>query len=559
MDGWKQRIRYAAVTTALVVTTYAVVYQWSMAVFEGESVTLLQSAQVVMEAITTSGFGGHAPWSHPVLNLIVLLMNLTGVLLVFLAVPVFVVPLFREVFQTHPPIETGQTNHVIICRHTPRGDALAKVLADHDREYVFIEPDRETAISLHEAGVNVIAGDPESARTLERANLEAAAGVVADAADDTNASIALTVREMRPDVRVVTLVEDPSLADYHRLAGADAVLSPRQLIGRSLARQVPTVTTTLIDDEVDIGADVEFAEVNVIPHGPLAGREIRESRLREEYGYDAVGVWTGQQFNSPVDTSLTLRPGMRLLVAGPPERLEALRDSLDSTVHPFSTRSVLVAGYGRAGQSAASMLSGTGMSVTVLDRERLDAVDVVGDVRDVDTLKSAGVEDATAAIITVNDDTTAVFATLIMRELNPNLYLIVRANRVDSKTKLARAGADHVQSLAAISGQMMAETLLDDVQDLLPGAQVRIVHRPVGQLAGHTLAEADVREVTGATVLAVTRADTLYTNPDPHAFHLTAGDKVLIAGTEVSVQQFESRYLSDEDLSGTAPPISAPS
>ena len=45
--------------------TYAFVYQWGMAVYEDQSVMYIQALQVVIEAITTAGFGSHAPWSSP--------------------------------------------------------------------------------------------------------------------------------------------------------------------------------------------------------------------------------------------------------------------------------------------------------------------------------------------------------------------------------------------------------------------------------------------------------------------------------------------------------------
>lgn len=121
MDSWKRRIAYALATVTTVVLVYAAGYQWAMAAFEHESVSYLQSVQVVVESITTAGFGGHAPWASTVMNVFVLGMNLTGVVFVFLAVPVFLVPLFREVLRTHPPSSTAKSDHIIVCNHSPRG------------------------------------------------------------------------------------------------------------------------------------------------------------------------------------------------------------------------------------------------------------------------------------------------------------------------------------------------------------------------------------------------------------------------------------------------------
>lgn len=542
MNIWQRRITYSVALATAIVLLYALGYRWAMSAFEHESVSYVQAVQVVVESITTAGFGGHAPWSSQVMNLYVLAMNLTGVLFVFLAVPVFIVPLFREVLKTHPPSATQQSGHIIVCTYTPRGDAFIDELTSRGRNYVIIEPDREVATELHEVGYNVIMGDPESTHVLERANISAAAGVIADAEDDTNASIALSVREVNAEVRVVTLVEDPSLREYHQLAGADAVLSPRQLLGDSLARQVPTVMKTAVDEGVEIGSHVELIELKIDPGSTFCGQSVQEAKLREHFQVDAIGVWEGGAFTSPVPPDLVLDAGMRLLVAGSPSRIQALQREAASNIRRFTERAVVIAGFGRAGEAAAATLTPTSSRVVILDREAKASVDVVGDVRDPKVLQEAGIRNATAAIVTVDDDTTAIFATLIMRELNPTLYIIVRANREEDEQKLYRAGADYVQSLATVSGRMMASTILEDEEVLTFEAQIEIVKLPVGRLAGQTLAAAAVRNRSGVTVLAAVRDEDTITDLDPQSFRFAEDDDVVIAGTSESVRRFEAQF-----------------
>lgn len=544
MNIWQRRGAYAVLTVAAVVLLYAAGYQWGMAVFEREDVSYIQAVQVVVESITTAGFGGHAPWSSGFMNAYVLTMNLTGVLFVFLAVPVFVVPLFREVFKTHPPMAIEASDHIILCTYTPRGEALIAELTSRGCDYVIIEPDRDAAEALHEAGYSVIPGDPESTSVLRAASLTTAAGVIADAADDTNASIALSVRELNPDVRVITLVKNPDLAPYHRFAGADAVLSPRQLLGANLARQVPTAMKTIVNEGVELGEQIELVELKIEPESPYCHRPLRDARLRERFNVNVIGLWKEGGFSSPATGSEELEAGMRLLIAGEPAHIQSLRDAATSTVQRFPRRSVLIAGYGRAGKEAATTLGRTRTKVVVLDRQDKEPVDVVGDVRDPDTLSEAGIEAAAAAIISVDDDTTAIFATLVMRELNPDLYIIVRANKEESEKKLYRAGADYVQSLATVSGRMMASTILEDEQVFAFEAQVEIVQLPAGDLAGQTLAEAAVRSETGTVVLAVVRGDDILTDLDAQAFRLAEDDAVVVAGTSKSIRSFEATFLS---------------
>ena len=543
MNLWTRRFLYAIATVLAVILLYAVAYQWGMRTFEEEAISYVQALQVVVEAITTAGFGGHAPWESEVLNGMVLAMNLTGVLFVFLAVPVFLVPLFREVVRSHPPSSTEASGHIILCTRTARGDAFIDELTARNQRYVVIEPDRTEARTLYDAGYEVMVGDPESVDVLKKANIAEAVAVVADAEDDTNASIALSVREIDPDIHVVTLVEDPALATYHRLAGADEVLSPRQLVGESLARQVPSLMRTSIAEEVPIGGEIELLELKVEPDGELCGQTVRDLSARRGYGTDVVGAWRDGQFTSPLPDAFVLEAGVRLLVAGPPERIQALQDEAARTLGYVPPRSVLLAGYGRAGEAAASVLAKTSASVTVLDQEPGEAIDVVGDVRDPEALMKADVKDATAAILTVDDDTTAIFATLVMRDLNPNLYIIVRANKESDEPKLYRAGADYVQSLATVSGRMLASTLLEDEEVLTFEQQIEIVKLPAGRLAGTTLAEANVQSETGAVVLAVHRDDETQVDVDPSRFEIAEDDALVIAGTSESIRRFEAQYL----------------
>jgi K+/H+ antiporter YhaU regulatory subunit KhtT len=101
-----------------------------------------------------------------------------------------------------------------------------------------------------------------------------------------------------------------------------------------------------------------------------------------------------------------------------------------------------------------------------------------------------------------------------------------------------------VQSLATVSGRMMASTILKDEQVFTFEAQIEIVKLPVGNLVGQTLAEAEVRSETGTVVLAVVRGDDMITELDPDAFRFIEDDAVVIAGTSESVRNFEAAFLN---------------
>ena len=164
----------------------------------------------------------------------------------------------------------------------------------------------------------MVHGDPEDVETLEAANTSEARALVADADDETNASVVLSAREVAEELHVVSLVEDESVEDYRRYAGADEVLSPRRILGAK-------ATTTVADelgDGVEIGEDFQPAELLVHHGSPLAGRTVVDCRIGERTGANIIGAWVDGDFESPPAPERVLDEHTVLLVAGRESQLE---------------------------------------------------------------------------------------------------------------------------------------------------------------------------------------------------------------------------------------------
>jgi Trk K+ transport system NAD-binding subunit len=538
-----RRVTYYLIAVVVTTVAFTAVYNTGMAVWEDRPQSVYHSLEVVIQSFTTTGYGEDAPWQTPQMHLVAIAMQFAGIGLILTAVDVFAVPLLRDaVTPTAPRSVSDVDGHVVICAHTPRTDALVTELDARGRESVVVEPDADTALDLHEAGYRVVHGDPESTDTLADAGIASAIAVVADAGDDTNASIALSAHDASPDVRVVTLVEDAELARYHRAAGVDDVLSPRQLLGESLAREVPTAVTGDVEAGVGLGEDFQLVELTVSGDSDLCQHTFADAGLRRRFGVDVIGAWTGGDFETPVDPADTLAGGTRLLVAGESHQVDALRDAMGSDVQEFASQSIILAGYGDSGQAAYNGFAPTSSGVTVLDVQDKDNVDVVGDARDPATLEAAGIQEASALVLTVADDTTATLTTLIAREINPEIQIVVRANQEDNVQKLHRAGADYVQSLTAVSGRMLASTVFEDKEALVYDKRVSIVRLPADGLAGSTLVEAEVRTVTGCTVVAVVRDGETIVEFDPSGFTFRTDDEVIAAGTDEAITRFEQEF-----------------
>jgi Trk K+ transport system NAD-binding subunit len=535
MNTWQRRTAYSLVALLVLVLLYTVVYQAGMAAFEtppGEPApTYLHALQVVVETFTTTGFGSDAPWNTPQMNLLVVLMDLTGVALIFLALPVLVFPMLEETLSTSPPVEADLTDHVVVCTYTPRADPLISELDSWEVPHVVVEPDRERAIDLHEEGYEVVHADPESVEGLRRVDVSEARAVVADVSDTVDASIVLAAREVDDDVSVYSLVEAQPHVTYHRLAGADSVFTPRSLLARSLAGKVTTAVSADLGGAVDLDGGFEIAELPIRRESALDGETLATSGIRERTGANVIGAWRGGNFVTPPDPETPCEPGTVLLVTGHPDQIEALNALTQSRAHSHDHDSVLIVGHGEVGGTVADSLAEAGVEHTVLDRVEEEGVDVVGDGTEAEALSRAGVEDADTVVLALPDDTDSVFAALVVRDLNPEAQVLARAQDDENVAKMYRAGADYVLALSTVSGRMLASAILDEESVVSFDKQVEVVRTTASRLRGQTLAEADVRNRTGCTVVAVEREGEILTDVGPE-FRVTEGDELVVAGTD---------------------------
>lgn len=539
--SWQNRIAISLSTVVFIIVFYAVVFMWSMVVFEGRAVTFAQSLQVVVESITTSGYGGFAPWESSFMNYFVLWMNMTGVALVFIAFPVFFLPSLKDAIGKNIPREVNKEDHVIICDYSSYTEALIEELDSRNKDYVIIEEDEDKANELMASGFNVMLGDPESHDVLESAGLSTATAVVVHTNIYKNISIIFSIKNTESSAKVIAILKDENMKIYYDLAGADVSITPRQLIGKSLAVQVPAVS---INDSVEIDNNIELVEIDIEEGSDLCYKTLRGANLLDQYHINIIGAWVKGNFNSPVNIDLVLDSKTRLLVAGTVEELEKLTKKAEAQTRHFIRNKVLILGYGLSGKAAAGMLENKSVDIKIVDIEDKEGVDVVGDVRVPETLKNAGIEEASAIIITIRDDTAALFATLMSRNMNKNANIIVRANDVKDVQKLYQAGADYVQSLATVSGRMLASSIFEDETSIAAEKQINLIQLPVGSLAGQTLAESDVRAKTGCTILAAIRNGKKITSIDPNDFVFRSNDEVIVAGTDESTQNFEKKYLN---------------
>ena len=189
----------------------------------------------------------------------------------------------------------------------------------------------------------------------------------------------------------------------------------------------------------------------------------------------------------------------------------------------------IVCGWGRVGAAVAHDLRSEGHDVVVVDANAERVRDlpfptVVGDATRDETLRAAGIDRAGALIAALEGDAVNLFVTLSGRDLRPDLFIVARARAEESVSKLEHAGADRVvnpQELGAgrmasfVASPHVAEFLDVVMHERSLEFRMREFHIPADSpIAGKTLREANLRELTGALVLALRSPDGGFTtNP----------------------------------------------
>ncbi|NHX37666.1 MULTISPECIES: potassium channel family protein [Halolamina] len=534
-------VAYYAVGLVAMVLFLTVVYFYGMRTLEGEGpeYTVFNALTTVVETMTTTGYGADSPWSHPLMNLYVVFVQLSGIAVGFFTLRLVIIPLFTGAEVDLDSRLSPKRDHVIICEYSRDSAVLLDELRELDVDYVLISSDEAEAKALADDGYAVIHGSPQDAEAFERASIDTARAVITDA-DDANVNTILTIRSVREDVDVIALTDDSEMERVLHSVGADTVLSPHGVLGRRLADKAVESFTAEVRETVELGGDIEIAEVPVSHGSPLVGSRIRESAVRERTGANIIGAWIDGELQLPPDPDAVIRDNTVLLVSGRPESFETLSEFTRPARTVGQHDRIVIAGFGEVGQAAATVVAAAGIETTTVDITEREGVDVVGDVSTRDTLREAGVDDADAIVIGLPEDSQSLLTAVLAQEMNPDIEVLIRVTDAEATRKALSAGADYVLSVPRVSARMIAKALRGEAI-LDPGGQIRLIRVPATPFAGSTIAESGIAETTGCRVVAVTDEAGKTTVVDPQRA-LSAGDELTLVGSDESVRQFLKRY-----------------
>ncbi|CAN5517720.1 potassium channel protein [soil metagenome] len=545
LQRWNVRIVvWLVIAFVTLVGAYSAIFHWIMAL-EGREFSWTTSVYWVLTVMSTLGFGD-ITFQNDLGRAFSILVLITGASFILVLLPfVFIQFIFtpwmqaRESARAPRSVPDDLRDHLVLTNLDAVTDALIQRARNNGVPYVLIVPEVEEALRLHDLGYVVMRGEIDDPTTYRAARVEHAALVATTRADTTNTNVAFTVRERSSSVRIVATANSGASVDILELAGCDQVLQLGMLLGQGMARRV--LGGDHCAHVIGSFGDIRIAEVN-IAGTQICGKRVVDVDLRNTCGVNIIGVWQRGMFERVLPDS-RLRDGTVLILAGTDAQLEAY-DRLHGTTLPID-RPVVILGGGRVGRAAAAALQQRGISSTIVeqqaDRIRPGGSYVQGDAADLAVLRAAGLDEASAVLVTTHTDDINVYLTLYCRKLRPDIQVISRAVLDRNVSTLHRAGADAVLSYASLGATAIWNELSpDDRLVIAEGLEVFLTPVPT-DMAGSSLQQADVGATTGCTVVAVQQNGVVRSNPDP-AEPLDGEAHLVVIGDDIAERRFMDRY-----------------
>lgn len=539
----RKRLSLLVVFLVVLVLVSAFLYMAGMRYLENDPRDFWRSLEWAAETLTTTGFGSDSTWDHPLMVLLVVMVQFMGVFLVFLVVPVYLIPFLEERFEARIPVRVSKKieGHVVVYRYGPAVESLLGQLEGAEVPTLVVEQDEAVARRLMDRGQRVILGRLED-EALEAASLPTARALIANGEDAENAAVLLAARQLRFGGDLLALAEDPFHRRPLQLAGASVVFTPRHVLGAALAARASPRISPRISGLQQLGRQLQVAEMKIAPSSPLAGVTLAEAGIGARTGASVIGQWVEGELVAPLTGRTRLSPGGILVAVGSEDSLRRL-DELAEGVRNLERRGpFVVAGYGEVGKKVVELLRTAEEEVLVIDRRPQEGVDWAEDVLDPKVLERPEVAEAQAVLLALDKDAVTLFATVVVKEHAPEAPVIARVNQAENVDRIHRAGADFALSISQVSGQILARRLLKEKAVALePG--LKVLEVPVEGLVGSHPAELRLRERTGCSVVGVERGEEVITELG-QGFAFQAGDSVFVSGSTEDVDAFEERMRS---------------
>lgn len=223
----------------------------------------------------------------------------------------------------------------------------------------------------------------------------------------------------------------------------------------------------------------------------------------------------------------------------------------------------IICGFGRIGKIICRELKANRIPMVVIDhapetRQILENEEIPyinDDATSEDVVIEAGIERAKGLISVVASDADNLFITMTARGLNPDAFILARADEEHTEKKLIRAGANRVVMPYFIGGHKMAQTIIKPaVTDFLEFTvdnremDLEMEELVVGErcdLNGVCLIDSGIRQEMDVIIVAVRKKDgEMRFNPSSQT-RIESGDTLISLGKSEDLKKLAKSLSGD--------------
>ncbi len=218
-------------------------------------------------------------------------------------------------------------DHIIVCGLGKMGFQVALELKEVGIPFVVIESDTNKGRNPRISGEIVLHGNAMNEVILEKAGIDRAKGLItALTTDADNVLVVLTARQLNPHIPIVARNAKLGTERQLKAAGADYIVSPYEIGGKRMAAlllnpdMMGMFDVVLKQQQLELGIE----RIRIHPDSWMAGKILREARIRDTTGALVVGIQRGEDkllFNP--QGGETFQAGDEVLVMGPTASLQA--------------------------------------------------------------------------------------------------------------------------------------------------------------------------------------------------------------------------------------------
>ena len=531
----------------LLIALYTYIFHMFYPVLENKPISWVPALLFVVDTMTTVGYGDLLPFSNDLTMLLAIQIMISGVIMIFIVVPLILAPFLTTLLAPTPPKKTPHVlyGHTVVFGYDQLTHSVVDSLMISDHDIVIIEQDKATALDIatrYRRRAYVIWGEYADPNTWSSAHIANADYIVICKDERHTASIVLGIRGLAKG-KIISVVDKLTFAGYLRYAGADYVLSPKHTTGKILARnavlnlssndmeEIPGYDRIKINLEHAAGQELRLINIPVVFGCRAAFQSLGDLDLFGRFGITIPFLWKAGKFIPDPGNDTVIDNTTSLFLFGRADSIvTAIREVFNND--GCTDALAVIAGFGDVGRGAYEELRASGISCMVVDAKPQGMEQVVGNAEDESVLKTAHIEEARFCIVALNDDNVNIFTTLMARNLNPVIRILSRANAPASVQKLYRAGADYVALLPMIGGQTIARIVLEGYVTILldlPNGDIVVMKRVMrdrpGSVGGY------IRK-TGVRIIGIESPGRSIVAPSPDEFLLSGDDVVAVGDTE---------------------------